>query len=168
MNRAFRCLLLASVLGLSACGFHLRGSYPVPEFLRQVTISVPPDATILRQGLERALERAGIAEGGDYVLALTRENVQRQTAVVDTRARASEYLLTYELDYLLRKDEALLPTRKIVLRRSYQTDPNRIAGKTSEEELIVKEMREDALNQLMRQIAFIKPEHLVTPTKPQP
>ena len=163
MNRAFRCLLLASALGLSACGFHLRGNYPVPEFLRAVTPDVPADATVLRQGLERALERAGIAEGGEYSLTLTRESIQKQTAVVDERARAAEYLITYELDYLLKSkdNERMIPSRQIILRRSYQTDPNHVSGKSAEEELIIREMREDALNQLMRQIAFLKPESFV-------
>ncbi|HEX5360966.1 MAG TPA: LPS assembly lipoprotein LptE [Fluviicoccus sp.] len=150
-------ILLALTLG--ACGFHLRGSYAIPPELQQLKLVLGSKSSLSRP-LRDALQTAGITLGsGDYSLIIVNEKLTKQSTTTDSRAKAAEYTLQYELIYRLSREQeaAPQPEQKLSLRRSYQYDTTAIVGKSEEEETLIRELYLDAAQQILRQISFFKP-----------
>lgn len=161
MKRYFlhNVLLLCLMLGLTACGFHLRGSYKVPAFLQEVTLRAPHDSKDFEKQMRLALERRNIIpEGGDVLLEITRENITRQTSTVDSSAKAAEYTLIYTVEYRVGTVDGKVygDRQNLILRRSYQYSTTNVVGKSTEEETLVQELRVDAAQQIVRQLAAMK------------
>lgn len=157
----------ALALALAACGFQLRGSYHVPDFLTAVTLKLPAGSQDLGTELRLALERKDIAAGGgDVQLEIVRERLTRQTSSVDSSARAAEYILVYTVDFRVNSTDgrAIGPVQSLILRRSYQYSTTNVVGKSTEEETLVRELRADAAQQIVRQLASLQ----ASPTAPEP
>lgn len=162
---ALATLLLA---GLGACGFHLRGSYEVPPFLHEISLKggTPALATELRL----ALQRNHIAtDGGAVQLEIVSEKLTRQTASVDGRARAAEYVLVYRVEFRVNSSDgrAVGPLESLILRRSYQYSSSNVVGKNTEEDTLVSELRADAAQQIVRQLIALKAPPLPAPVPAQ-
>lgn len=158
-------LLLPLLLALGACGFQLRGNYHVPDFLKAVGLKLPGGSRALATELRLALERKGIgAEGGDIQLEVVNERINRQASSVDSRARAAEYILVYTVEFRINSSDgrAVGPLETLILRRSYQYSTQNVVGKNTEEETLVRELRADAAQQIVRQLAALK----VSPAAP--
>lgn len=149
-------LVAALALALSACGFQLRGHYNVPATLTTVTLKLPAGTQPLATELRLALERKHIGiGGGDAVVEVVNERLTRQASSVDSRARAAEYILVYTVDFRF-NDQALErtgPLQTLILRRSYQYSDTNVVGKNTEEETLLRELRADASQQIVRQLA---------------
>ncbi len=157
MNRIARngMLALAAAGLLTACGFHLRGQYAMPEHLKALTLTVPAAHGALKAELELALARVNVTTGdGDTELEVLREILTRQTTTVDSRAKAAEYTLIYAVDYRVHRQDAKVPgkTQSLILRRGYQYDSTSVVGKNTEEENLVRELRQDVARQIVRQL----------------
>ncbi len=149
---------------LTACGFHLRGSYELPAVVKQLSLKIQADSS-LASPLKEALQSAGVQlGGGDYTLEILDDKLNKQTTNTDSRAKAAEYTLYYQVSYHLKNsdNQAVSPERKLLLRRSYQYDTTAIVGKTAEEETLVRELYQDAAQQIVRQLGSFKPS-IVTP-----
>jgi LPS-assembly lipoprotein len=152
-------ILLVCISLLSACGFHLRGNYEVPEFLQAVTIKMPDDSDDLAQEIKLALERRNIVpQGGEVMLEIVRERLTRQTATVNSSARAAEYTLIYTVDFRINSVDrkSIGVTQPLILRRSYQYSDNNLVGKNIEEATLLRELRADAAQQIVRQLVTLK------------
>lgn len=164
--RTFRGLALVLLaLMVSACGFHLRGDWALPDFLQPLALSLPAGNPPLEQEVRDGLALFGIQpESGGYRLVLQPETVERQTAVVDTRAKAAEYQLTYLLRWSLLRDtdrSTAVTERVIRIRRSYQYDTTAVVGKATEETTLINEMRREAVQTLLRQLTLLRPAQLL-------
>lgn len=147
-----------SISLLSACGFALRGSHILPASLAEIAVSAPSDAT--ERHLLTVLHRSGtkVVDAAPVVLHVYQEDIKRQTSSVDSRAKAAEYTLFYNVSYQLRnaQGEALQTERSIRLRRTYQFDNTRIVGKHEEENTLIDELRQQAMNQMIAQLSRTK------------
>lgn len=151
-------ILLAFSL-LSGCGFHLRGSYDVPAFLQEITLRTPNGSKDFEKQMRLALERTNILpEGGEVLLEITRENITRQTSTVDSSAKAAEYTLVYTVEYRVGTVDGKVygDRQNLILRRSYQYSTTNVVGKSTEEETLIQELRVDAAQQIVRQLAAMK------------
>lgn len=162
-------LALAAVLAmtLAACGFQLRGNYRVPDFLTGVSLKLPAGTQQLATELRLALERKNIgADGGDIQLEIANEKLNRQASSVDSRARAAEYILVYTVDFRINSTDgrAIGALESLILRRSYQYSTENVVGKNTEEETLVRELRADAAQQIVRQLAALQ----TSPATPDP
>lgn len=154
---------------VAACGFHLRGSYEMPAGLKTITLTTPGNSAALRKELELMLGRANVAtDGGDAELEVTREVLTKQTTTVDSRAKAAEYTLIYAVDYRVQATDAKAPgaIQSLILRRGYQYDTTNIVGKSTEEETLIQELRQDAAQQIVRQLRTWTPS--ANPVTPAP
>lgn len=154
-------LLLAGLLAttLTACGFHLRGQYVIPDFLKEVTLRTPGISKDFDKEMRLALERSNILpDGGEIVVNITRETLTRQTSTVDSHAKAAEYTLVYIVEYNVGTlaNKLTGPTQSLILRRSYQYSTTNVVGKNTEEDTLVRELRTDAAQQIVRQLAAMK------------
>ncbi|MDQ8036092.1 MAG: LPS assembly lipoprotein LptE [Pedobacter sp.] len=152
-------LLTGLLMGLTACGFHLRGSYQVPDFLHEVTLRNSAADKDFEKEMRLALERSNILpEGGEVLLDITRENITRQTSTVDSSAKAAEYTLVYTVEYRVGTVDGKVygDRQNLILRRSYQYSTTNVVGKSTEEETLVRELRVDAAQQIVRQLTAMK------------
>lgn len=159
-------ILLWLTLTLTACGFQLRGSHDAPAFLQEVSLKTPAPARELDRELRLALERRDILpQGGEVLLDVERENITRQTSTVDSSARAAEYTLVYTVDFRISRADrkAAGPLQSLILRRSYQYSTTSVVGKNTEEETLIHELRQDAAQQIVRQLAALKAVPAATP-----
>lgn len=142
-------------LTLSACGFALRGSHLLPAALAELSVDAPAGPT--KTHLLTLLNNTGsrIVDAGLVTLHVYEENITRQTSSVDSRAKAAEYTLFYSVSYQLRESDGkpLQDERVIRLRRTYQFDNTRIVGKHEEENTLIDELRQQAMNQLVAQLS---------------
>ncbi|MCC2637109.1 MAG: hypothetical protein K0Q68_828 [Moraxellaceae bacterium] len=160
-------LVFPLLLALSACGFQLRGNYHVPAFLTDVSLQLPPGTRSLGTELRLALERKNIgANGGDIQLEVATETLNRQTSSVDSRARAAEYILVYTVEFRINSSDGrtIGPLQTLILRRAYQYSTANVVGKNTEEETLMQELRADAAQQIVRQLAALT----VSPAAPDP
>ena len=162
-------------LALSACGFHLRGQFTLPPLLQPVAVvsTVPT----LEDRVSAGIQRMGVTVSADAPMQvhITRETVTRQTSTVDRLAKAAEYTLFYELNFQLKYASGIpaQPERSIRLRRTYQFDNTRIVGKFDEEATLEEDMRQQAIAQLLTQLARtqaseLSPDAIATPAQAQP
>lgn len=145
---------------LSACGYHLRGSYNIPQDIRQLRLDADAGSA-LAAPLRANLQMAGITpDDGMYTLTITDESLNKQTTSTDSRAKAAEYTLFYQVRYLIKNAEGqpVSPEHKLLLRRSYQYDTTAIVGKTAEEETLIRELYQDAAQQIVRQLSTFTPQ----------
>ncbi len=159
-------VVLLFYLGMSGCGFHLRGVYRFPEFLSSIDLVTPKDATALRQQLERALERNNVLiQTGGYQLVIQAENITSQTSIFDVRSQIMNTHLIYTLSYVVISPDQRehLQGRPIVEQRDYQSSPGSISGGVQESDLAVSDMREDAVQQLLRRLQSLRKQRFNLP-----
>ncbi len=164
-----RTILFAlTLLGLSACGFQLRGL--TPQVIELTPIVLQSEAGELNRLLEDGIRRIGgeISPDADVVLHITSERINRQTSTLDRRAKAAEYTLVYEVDFQFRHASGIPASnlRKVQLRRTYQFDNTRIVGKFEEENLLISQLRQQASGQIVTQLARTKRADLAPDATP--
>ncbi len=164
LSLATCCLLLL----LSGCGFQLRGAgtYKLPDSLATLRVIVQGSQSVndpLRLAMEDVLRtQAGgtVVQTGDVpLLILSTENIDNQVLTVDTSGKVNAYLVRYELGFNVvdAAAEPLLPPQTLRLQRDYRFNPLNVLAKEQEEETLRRELRRDALSQIVRRLARLTP-----------
>ena len=155
-------LLIATLLALAltACGFHLRNALSLPANLGPVRVSSPDPYSPLAESLADALQRAGAVpatpEMGSQVatLQLLSERWADTPIAIDEVGRAQEFSLRYAVIFTL-QDAAgrqLVPQQAVELSRDYIAPPADSIGRTSERELLVREVRREMSAAILRRV----------------
>jgi LPS-assembly lipoprotein len=151
---------VALALALSACGFHARTHLVLPEKLGPTTVVSTDPYSPLAEELANALDRAGVPaatkDNRGTVLKLVRERTDTQPLAVDEFARAREYVMRYRVDFSLQGPDGtpLLEPQSIELQREYSYDANAAIGSPAEQEIIVRELRHDMEDAILRRIEY--------------
>ena len=156
-----RALLIAFfALTLTACGFHLRGvgtgSLP---FTRVSVSGNSAFANELRTYLHRERNIHVVNEGpADARIVIRNEQYGKDIQSINGVGRVAEYRLNLQIDFQVsRGDEILLEDGQQKLHRTLTWDVNNVLSKESEEELLQKDMRRDAIQLvLMRALAALR------------
>lgn len=152
-------LLCMVVAATSACGFQLRGEIDLPEALSEVAIQGTKPYGELGVLLHNGITRIGgqVVESPQLarsVLVITHDTSQRRVLSVDIIGQANEYELDYTLGFRLDDPQGsnLVVPQSINLRRQYRYDANQTLAKADEEARLVREMRENAVRQMLRRL----------------
>lgn len=165
---ALGLMLLAGLIAVSGCGFHLRGSKqaPMPAELAELRVQVSGGASSydpLLNAMHNALRTQGgvaIAERGDApLLTLFGERVENRVISVDASGKAREYMMRYEVSFRLNDAEgrALLAPQTVVRQKSYTFDPLNVLAKEREEQELRREAQREAAEQIVRRLARYRP-----------
>ncbi|MDD3450366.1 MAG: LPS assembly lipoprotein LptE [Gammaproteobacteria bacterium] len=143
---------------LSACGFQLRGSQPLPAALVAVNLQVPPGEPDLQRDLRRALEARGtrVAEAADAsTLHILGARYDRRILSIGPDGKVREYELRYEVRFALQPAgaEERAPVRSVTVLRDYSYSELRVLGKDEERDLLRTEMRREAVNRIVNQLS---------------
>jgi LPS-assembly lipoprotein len=152
-------LAILLLLGLAACGFHLRDALLLPPDLGPVRVAARNPDSALALALEQALARAGATMAADDATdAATHNQVGERwgnTPIsVDQFGRAQEFTLRYAVIFNLRRADGsdLVPQQAIELSRDYISVPTRSEGTEGEREILSREMRRDMVASILRRI----------------
>lgn len=151
-------VLTASLL--SACGFHLRGDYSIPEELDTMSLTSYDQYssfTRMMKGQLRMSEIKLVAPAADVPnLHLISEGVGERTLSLYQNTRAAEIELTFIASYRVTIPELGEKTFSTSVTRSYLDNPLTALAKSVERDMIEDEMRKLAASQIIRQMARLK------------
>ncbi|NRQ43691.1 hypothetical protein HRH59_14150 [Rheinheimera sp. YQF-2] len=156
MARLSLVFALLSSLLLSSCGFHLRGDLPLSHFPAMYIQSERHSelAALLSSRLEyNKVELLGSYQQSAPMLQLLSDTLERRTLSLFPNGQVAEYELIYKVRYMLTMPEGEAQPYEFELFRDYQDDPNQALAKAKELELMLGELRQQAANRIMRQLA---------------
>ena len=152
------CVLLAVMLA-GGCGFQLR-TWDLAG-LERVRVA-GADTPVLARELERALDQVGVTVAevggaGVVVVRLSGERESRRTASVTGGARVAEYEMTLVVSFGVEDagGEEIIPTRTLRAARTYRLDVDNLVGSREEERLIVRELRADLVQRMVRSLGRV-------------
>ena len=160
LPKLFRGAGLATlVLLCSACGFHLRNAIVVPPELNPMRIIAPDPYSPLAESLAESLQRAGVQPATDEMeqatsLQILSERWGDTPISIDELGRAQEFSLRYAVIFTLvdAQGTIVVPQQAVELSRDYVAPPADSIGKTSERELLAKELRREMSTAILRRI----------------
>lgn len=154
-----RLSVLVTLLGamlLSSCGFHLRGDLPLSHFPAMHINSQRHSelAALLSERLEyNNVQLLTSYQPSAPMLQLIDDTLERRTLSLFPNGQVAEYELIYKVRYALTMPEGEPQQYQFELFRDYQDDPNQALAKAKELELLLDELRQQAANRIMRQLA---------------
>ena len=154
-------LLAAAAFLVAACGFQLRGTAALP--FQSLYVQATPSsqfATLLKRNV-RAGSNTRIAEqpaDAEVVLQVLSELQEKQILSLGGGGRVSEYQLRYRVSFRLtdNKNREHIPATEILLKRDYSFTDDQALSKESEEALLYRDMRNDAVQQMVRRLQAAK------------
>ncbi len=157
----FSAFVFVMLFGLSACGYHLRGSIDLPEQLKRVAMQSA--STDLQNAMKQLLQGSGarlVAQpsAATLVIQIQNEDMQRRVLSLDSTGRANEFGLTYRLRYQLlnAKGKSFLDKPLVAeLHRNYFNNQVAILAKNNEERVIRQELYRQAAERILFQAQAI-------------
>jgi LPS-assembly lipoprotein len=144
---------------LTCCGFHLRGFIDMPAWLNNISIVIQNAHRDLEPMLKNQLQAYNIrinpnVTQADYLLIIESDGIQQRMTNVAASTTPRQYLLIYDVQFsfVKAKGGAIIPSSHICVTRQLTVNSNRILGSNYEETLISKEMRRDAVMQIINRL----------------
>ena len=152
---------LAATLVLAACGFQLRGGASLP--FQSLYVQAAPTsqfATQLKRTV-RARSSTRVADQpaeAEVTLQILNELQEKQILSLGGGGRVSEYELRYRVSFRLTdsKNREHIPASEILLKRDFSFTDQQALSKEAEEALLFRDMRSDAVQQLVRRLQAAK------------
>lgn len=152
--------VLTLSLMVSACGFHLRGNYLLPEELHDISLTSFDQYSDLTRNVQKQLRMNGIRQVAPTTvtpsLDLISESLSERTLSLYQNSRAAEKELTYTVSYSVLIPEHDIKTYTTTVNRNYLDNPLTALAKSVERDMIEDEMRTQAAEQILRQMARLK------------
>jgi LPS-assembly lipoprotein len=149
-------------LGLSACGFRLAGSDPLPGVLARPYMSLKDPYTDFSREFEHQLKGAGatlqaVRANSTATIDVTKDLVERRTLSVSATNIPTEYELTYTVTFAVHGvDKELLAPQTISLSKDYSFEENVLLAKENEADILRKQMARDLTSIAMRRLTSLK------------
>lgn len=146
---------------LTACGFKLRGDYLLDQQLQTLYVSSADKHGELTRLTKKHLQRNKINlltkyETAKPELRILKDKLDRRTLSVFPNGQVAEYELIYTVAYELRLEGKTIQGVTFELNRDYQDDPDIALAKSRELSLMLKEMRIEAADKILRNMARIQ------------
>jgi LPS-assembly lipoprotein len=153
------------VLTIVGCGFKLRGDYGLPAGIQQLQLLAAQKNTPLHRILGKQLQGLDIEvwdsmataeqinEKVDAVVYLVSDQLERRLLSLFSTGQVAEYELLYTIKYHIQFPAQDAQLVEFDVTREYQDDPDAVLAKSRELDLIQQEMRQEAANRIIRQIA---------------
>ena len=161
MNRR---IFLAAVPALLAagCGFQLRRSDGIP--FASLYVDAPPGSLVAKRirnslGTNGKTRLAPTASEAEAVLKITQENRTKVILSLSGAGLVTEYRLGLRLGYsVVGKDGRSLAAPEVIeLTRDITYDNTKVLAKGAEEQLLYRDMDDNAAQRIVRRLQAIKP-----------
>ncbi len=156
-------LVLVLAGALSACGFHLRDEYSVPEELHTISFTSYDEYSQLTRYVRSQLKlnKVGLVQPSSNVpnLHLIGDTLDERTLSLYQNSRAAEKELTYVVHYRVTIPEHGSKQYTTTVNRNYLDNPLTALAKSVERDVIEDEMHLQAAKQMMRQLGRVRAEY---------
>ena len=150
------------VVVLSACGFHLRGSYSLPWETIYITL---PEFDVMRAEIKRHVEAStrtkvvSDPKEANAQLVILRNDQLRSILSLNAKGFVREVQLTRIFAYKIvdANGKEIAAPGNIVIQREMTFDDEQLLAKGSEEGMIIRDMQSDLVQQLLRRLSAAKP-----------
>lgn len=159
-----RCLIVSALaLALAGCGFHLRGQATLPfNTLHVQAAPLSPFALQLKRAVQSGSSTKIIdrPEQAEAILQILQELQEKEILSLGAGGRVREFQLRYRVQFRLtdEKNREHIPATEIILKRDYSFNDDQVLSKESEEALLYRDMRADAVYQMVRRLQAAKPQ----------
>jgi LPS-assembly lipoprotein len=151
-------MLAACVLAVAGCGFHL--SRP-PELPFETLYVVAPTYSSLGAELKRYLASNSKThlvdrpEQAQVTLQIFSELQESQILALSVAGRVNELQLRFRLTFsvLDRENREWVPRSEVLVQRDMTYDDQTVLAKENEMNLLIQDMRQDAVRQIVRRLA---------------
>ena len=156
-------LMLAS---LSACGFQLRGSRADSRMpFSSVHLSVPARTPMERDLRSAILSQDGViitddVKAADISLRILSAVEEKKILTINAQGQVREYSLLYRVNFDVKDKtgKTLLAQTELALQTFMSFSESQALAKETEEKMIFNDLRSDAVSQIIRRLARLKPE----------
>jgi LPS-assembly lipoprotein len=163
-SRRAPAVLAASfaALALSACGFRLAGSDPLPGILARPYLSLKDPYTDFSREFEHQLKSAGatlqsVRANSTATIDVTRDSVEQRTLSVTAENIPTEYEITYTVTFAVRgTDKELLAPQTLSLSKDFSFEENVLLAKEHEADILRQQMARDLVGIAMRRLTSLK------------
>ncbi|MCW8827404.1 MAG: LPS assembly lipoprotein LptE [Gammaproteobacteria bacterium] len=159
LKQLFTILVLTLIIGVSGCGFKLRGSAePLPEPIRQLSVVGIDSGSSFYKVLAQGLKDAGatLVAAGEVVeqAKVTIHKVEPLREELSDSGGQTLYRTSYIVSFSLNRgdEERLIDSRQIRASREFSFDSNNPYGLEQQDQLLRSELQRDLIQQLIRQI----------------
>ena len=153
---------LGAVLALTACGFRLAGSDPLPGVLARPYLSLKDPYTDFSREFEHQLKNSGatlqvVRANSTATIDVTKDVVEQRTLSVSAKNTPTEYELIYTVTFTVQgTDKELLAPQTISLSRDYSFEENVLLAKEHEADILRQQMARDLVSIAMRRLTSLK------------
>lgn len=158
--RALICItLLASLVSLVGCGFHLRGSSDVSFS----SIFIQGNTLTISKNLAKSLSTNGVkvlnsAEGAELLLEMVGEESEKRILSLAGTGTVNEFELYYRVHYRSKLAGAELwsQVQTVEARRDFTYSDANLLAKQGEEKRLNENMQQDVISNLTRRLSALK------------
>lgn len=155
-------LAMAGLTAVSACGFRLAGSDPLPGVLARPYLSLKDPYTDFSREFEHQLKSAGatpqvLRANSTASIEVTKDLVEQRTLSVTAQNIPTEYELTYTVTFAVQgTDKPLLAPQTISLSKDYSFEEYALLAKEHEADTLRQQMARDLVTIAMRRLSSLK------------
>ena len=154
--------ILLIAMTVASCGFGLRGQAALPY---KTLFIETTGYSLFANNLERAIQAGSetkVVENRDQaeaVLKILSEIQEKRILSLSSGGKVKEFELRYRVAYRLidRAGRDLVQPGQIDLRRDLTYDDTQVLSKELEEQLLYRDMKTDAVQQMLRRLSVAKP-----------
>lgn len=162
-GKVHRLTLLIISLILTSCGFHLRGFIDMPTGLHNVCIIVESAnrdlAPLLKEQLNAYhIQALSDPKQADYWLVIEEDSEEQHITSISSSTTPRQYQMTYQVKFKFQEANGkdIIPATHVTSIRQLTVNSNRILGSNDEENTLKREMRRDAVLQIIDRIGHQK------------
>jgi LPS-assembly lipoprotein len=150
------------VCALSACGFRLAGSEPLPAVMARPYLSLKDPYTDFSREFEHQLKSSGATvqlrrEGATATIDVSKDFFSQLPLAVSAQNIPTEYELTYTVTFSVHGgDKELLAPQTISLSRDFSFDVTLQLAKEHEADILRQQMARDLVAIAMRRLTSLK------------
>jgi LPS-assembly lipoprotein len=160
-----RIILILLALSLSGCGFHLRGHNLKGEGFLFSSLHLKfgaqtPFISDLQSSLDLyKIKQSATPAEADLTLDIISESSNKVILAVSGAGLVREYQLNYSVSLRAYDKQQVewLPADEITLQRTLFYDDAQVLAREQEEGLLTRDMRADAVQQVLRRLSRAKP-----------
>ncbi|MEI6858425.1 MAG: LPS assembly lipoprotein LptE [Shewanella sp.] len=156
------CFAIAalSIMFSAGCGFKLQGNYSIPEQLQTLQLTSQDEYSELTRLVRERLRLHSIslvdASDDTPILHIIQDSLERTTLSLYPTGNVAEYELTYHVTFAVRLPQGEAQKFDVNIYRDYLDDPRTALAKSREMEILLKEMRDQAADQMIQILASIE------------
>lgn len=144
---------------LTACGFHLRGMGSTQFEIESFAMNTSQRFDDISAEVQRLAEgqQIEITPQANWSIVLGEEKVEQWRASTSQDYSKNEYWLNMSVDLTIKNRSDNIEYRPITLKRQaiFQDNTDQLNSKSSEKNIILRELRQNLAQQVLQQLAYI-------------